>query len=99
ASGLVTLTATITDNDSDTATASIDLGSKITIKDDGPTISATGTAPTLVVDESFIPVIGVVGSGTGPAGSNVATGDFSGNFTSFGGADGQQGSIAYSLTL
>ncbi|RWM06559.1 MAG: type I secretion C-terminal target domain-containing protein, partial [Mesorhizobium sp.] len=77
------------------AKASIDLGSQITIHDDGPAISATGTAPTLSVDESFIPGIGSVGGG----GGNVATGDFSANFAVIAGADGQSGSVAYSLTI
>ncbi|WP_292593349.1 DUF5801 repeats-in-toxin domain-containing protein, partial [Mesorhizobium sp.] len=94
-SGLVSVTATVTDNDGDTAKASIDLGSQITIHDDGPAISATGTAPTLSVDESFIPGIGSVGGG----GGNVATGDFSANFAVIAGADGQSGSVAYSLTI
>ena len=36
--GIVDLTATITDKDGDFQTASIDLGSRLTITDDGPTI-------------------------------------------------------------
>ncbi|TPJ79291.1 DUF5801 repeats-in-toxin domain-containing protein, partial [Mesorhizobium sp. B2-6-2] len=93
--GLVSVTAIVTDNDGDTAKASIDLGPQITIHDDGPAISATGSAPALSVDESFIPVIGSVGGG----GGNVATGDFSANFAVIAGADGQSGSLAYSLTI
>src|SRR5262249_60029884 len=36
-SGLVTLTATVTDNDGDKALASVDVGSHATFHDDGPT--------------------------------------------------------------
>ena len=100
ASGLVSVTATVTDNDGDKASASIDLGPQIQIHDDGPSVTATASGlPTLSVDESFIPVIGVVGSGTGPAGSNVATGAFGADFTVVAGADGQNGATAYTLTL
>ncbi|QKD19394.1 calcium-binding protein [Mesorhizobium sp. NZP2077] len=94
--GLVSVTATVTDNDGDTAKASIDLGAQITIHDDGPVVTATGSAPTLSVDESFIPVIG---SGTGAVGSNVSSGNFAANFAVTPGADGQSGSTAYSLTI
>ena len=55
---------------------------------------AAGTGPSLSVDESFIPSLG---SGTGPAGSNIAVGSFAGNFTIVTGADG--GTTTYSLTL
>src|SRR5260370_82815 len=37
--------------------------------------------------------------GTGPAGSNIATGAFGADFTVVAGADGQKGATAYSLTL
>ena len=36
--GIVNLTATITEKDGDFQTASLDLGSRLTITDDGPTI-------------------------------------------------------------
>ncbi|TPI18660.1 hypothetical protein FJW08_32240, partial [Mesorhizobium sp. B3-2-1] len=85
----------MTDNDGDKASASIDLGGQITIHDDGPLVSATGSAPTLSVDESFIPVIGSVGGGVG----NVSSGNFAANFAVTPGADGQSGSTAYSLTI
>ena len=52
--GVVNLTATITDKDGDFQTASIDLGKQLTIQDDGPTITAIGSGPTLTVDESFL---------------------------------------------
>ncbi|MER8629854.1 DUF5801 domain-containing protein, partial [Mesorhizobium opportunistum] len=46
-SGLVTLTATVTDNDGDHASQSIDLGSKATFHDDGPSLGSftSGTIP------------------------------------------------------
>ena len=40
--GIVNLTATITEKDGDFQTASIDLGSRLTITDDGPTIGGFG---------------------------------------------------------
>ncbi|MGX5799705.1 DUF5801 repeats-in-toxin domain-containing protein, partial [Bradyrhizobium sp. Arg314] len=46
-SGLVTLTATVTDGDGDTASQSIDLGSKAVFHDDGPSLGSftSGTIP------------------------------------------------------
>ncbi|KAA3450613.1 hypothetical protein C7I87_09985, partial [Mesorhizobium sp. SARCC-RB16n] len=46
-SGLVTLTATVTDHDGDHASQSIDLGSKATFHDDGPSLGSftSGTIP------------------------------------------------------
>ncbi|MBN8843528.1 MAG: VCBS domain-containing protein [Sphingomonadales bacterium] len=79
-------TATIVDGDGDaiSATAIVDLGGNIRFADDGPSISAGGTAPNLVVDESNFAV--------------DATANLSGLFavtTDFG-ADGP-GSVAYKL--
>ncbi|WP_292441777.1 DUF5801 repeats-in-toxin domain-containing protein, partial [Mesorhizobium sp.] len=54
AANLVTLTATITDKDGDTANAHIDLGSRVSFHDDGPSITATGTGPSIFVDESYL---------------------------------------------
>ncbi|MFS2126594.1 DUF5801 repeats-in-toxin domain-containing protein [Pseudomonas sp. Pseusp97] len=83
AAGKISLTATITDKDGDSDSASIDLGSKLVFHDDGPSISANaGLAPTLTVDETVL--------------TTDATANFSGAFTSNGGADG--GSVSYSLT-
>ncbi len=47
-------TATITDRDGDSIsdTAVLDLGGNIRFADDGPSVTAAGTAPNLVVDES-----------------------------------------------
>ncbi len=49
---LVQLTATIVDADGDSASASLGIGQNLTFEDDGPTISVTGTEPTLTVDET-----------------------------------------------
>ncbi len=79
-------TATIVDRDGDRVsdTVAIDLGGNIRFADDGPSISAGGTAPNLVVDESNF--------------AANATADLSTLFapsTDFG-ADGP-GSVAYEL--
>ncbi|MFJ3258787.1 retention module-containing protein [Pseudomonas sp. NPDC086581] len=82
ASGKISLTGTITDKDGDSQSASIDLGSKLVFHDDAPSISADASkAPTLTVDETVL--------------STDATANFSGVFTSNGGADG--GSVSYKL--
>ncbi|WP_258537301.1 MULTISPECIES: DUF5801 repeats-in-toxin domain-containing protein, partial [unclassified Pseudomonas] len=47
---LVTLTATITDKDGDSAHATLNIGQNLVFKDDGPSISTTGTEPVLTVD-------------------------------------------------
>jgi hypothetical protein len=100
ASGLVTLTATVTDNAGQTASASIDLGPQITVHDDGPVVTVTGVTPTLVVDESFIPGIGSQVAVAGSPNSNVASGvDFGSHFSVIAGADGQLGNTAFSLTI
>lgn len=64
ATGLVELRgmATITDRDGDrqSDTAVLDLGGNIRFADDGPSVSAGGTAPNLVVDESDLSANAVV---------------------------------------
>src|SRR5262249_20717286 len=52
--GIVNLTATITDKDGNFQTASRDLGSRLTITDDGPTIAVAGTAPSLTLSETHL---------------------------------------------
>ncbi len=95
-SGLVTLTATVTDNSNNTASASADVGPHLTILDDGPVItSVTSGLATFNVDESAIPVIG---SGQAPLGTQTDTHSFSGDFNVTAGADGEQ-SLAYALTI
>ena len=58
ASGLVELTATLTDGDTDFAADTIELGSRIGFEDDGPAIDLTPTTATIAVDES----VGTAGS-------------------------------------
>lgn len=86
ANGLVNLTAssTITDNDGDMASDSetIDLGNNIRFDDHGPSVGATGTIPTLTVDETNL------------AFNDSAS--FAANFTVSYGADGA-GSTSYTL--
>jgi VCBS repeat-containing protein len=48
--GIVNLTATITDKDGDFQTASLDLGSRLTITDDGPTIGSFDHATIIAQD-------------------------------------------------
>jgi hypothetical protein len=81
---LVTLTATITDKDGDSAQAALNIGQNLVFKDDGPSISTTGTEPTLTVDETLL-------------GTN-ATQNYAANFTSAFGADGA-GTLTYALGL
>ncbi|MCA6125175.1 VCBS domain-containing protein, partial [Bradyrhizobium sp. WSM 1704] len=86
-SGLVTLVATIADLDGDIRTASLDLGSRLIIADDGPSISATGTAPSLILSETSLAA----------AAQTATAGDFSTAFTSVQGADGA--TIGYALAV
>ncbi|WP_256580549.1 DUF5801 repeats-in-toxin domain-containing protein, partial [Pseudomonas sp. Irchel s3h14] len=82
ADNLVTLTATKTDGDGDSAQATLNIGSNLVFKDDGPSISTTGAEPTLTVDETIL-------------GTN-ATQSFAANFSSAFGADGA-GTLTYAL--
>ncbi|WP_341303147.1 retention module-containing protein [Pseudomonas sp. TMP25] len=85
AANLVQLSATITDKDGDTATASVNLGSAISFRDDGPSISSNAVAAdSLQVDESNL--------------SGNASINFAGAFTSSFGAD-DAGNIVYSLNV
>ncbi|CAN7681461.1 DUF5801 domain-containing protein [Phyllobacterium sp. LjRoot231] len=81
AADLVTLTATITDGDGDQASATHDIGQNLNFEDDGPSISTTGTEPTLTVDETV---------------ATNATQSFAANFSSAFGADGA-GTVTYAL--
>ncbi|MDB5823418.1 MAG: hypothetical protein JWR21_2122 [Herminiimonas sp.] len=71
---LVTLTATATDRDGDAASASRNIGNLLNFKDDGPSVSTTGTLPTLTVDETVL--------------ATNATAGFAANFSPSFGADG-----------
>ncbi len=82
ADNLVTLTATITDKDGDSAQATLDIGQNLVFKDDGPSISTTGTEPTLTVDETVL--------------ATNDTKNFAANFSSAYGADGA-GTLTYAL--
>jgi hypothetical protein len=82
ADNLVTLTATITDKDGDSAHTTLNIGSNLVFKDDGPSISTTGTEPTLTVDETVL--------------ATNATQNFAANFSSAFGADGA-GTLTYAL--
>ncbi|WP_349747524.1 DUF5801 repeats-in-toxin domain-containing protein, partial [Pseudomonas frederiksbergensis] len=79
---LVTLTATKTDKDGDSAQATLNIGQNLVFKDDGPSISTTGTEPTLTVDETVL--------------ATNDTKSFAANFTSAFGADGA-GTLTYAL--
>src|SRR5262249_31416783 len=99
-SGLVSLTATITDNDGDHASSSLDISQKLVFRDDAPTITVSGTAPTLTVDESFLTSAtnGINGTTRNSAQTHTS-GSFANDFVSNPGADGQSGSIAYALSI
>ena len=85
AANLVQLSATITDKDGDAATASVNLGSAISFRDDGPSISPNAVAvDSLQVDESNLA-------------GNAST-SFAGAFTGSYGADGA-GTTVYSLNV
>ena len=86
ANGLVRLsgTATIVDRDGDSATETVnlDLGGNIRFADDGPSITASGATPTLLVDETSL--------------ATNDTEAFAGAFNTSFGADGP-GTITYAL--
>jgi large repetitive protein len=79
-------TATIVDRDGDSASDSVvvDMGGNIRFADDGPSVSAGGEGPVLILDESFL----AVDVSADLSGLFVSTLDF--------GADGA-GSVAYQL--
>src|SRR5262249_36514696 len=54
ATGSLNVKVTVTDGDGDQASNSADVSAQITFHDDGPSVTATGTPPTLNVDESFL---------------------------------------------
>ncbi|WP_176476934.1 DUF5801 repeats-in-toxin domain-containing protein [Mesorhizobium sp. WSM4313] len=91
---LIQLTATVTDGDGDKASQSLNIGNALSIKDDGPSIILSGTAaPTLDVDESYLP------NGSTPnAALTAATAAFAGMFTVVQGADGATTSYGVSVS-
>ncbi|WP_143201671.1 DUF5801 repeats-in-toxin domain-containing protein [Bradyrhizobium sp. NAS96.2] len=100
ATGIIGLTATITDRDGDFQSASLDLGRQLTITDDGPSIKANGTTPSLSLSETHLTATvfddNIAGSAP-DASQTVKSADFSTAFTSVQGADGA--TIAYTLTI
>lgn len=103
-SGSVGLKVTATDGDGDPVSDTIDLGSRITFKDDGPAISLTGSTATARLDESVgaDPADPNAADETNPAATSGAIGfaTLSGAafFTVNAGSDGEA-SRAYELTL
>ncbi|WP_371365920.1 retention module-containing protein [Pseudomonas sp. QL9] len=83
--GKISLFASITDGDGDKASASIDLGGKLTFLDDGPSISLSGgTFAGLTVDETNLSI-------------NASSANVSSLFSGSYGADGS-GTTTYSVT-
>ncbi len=82
AGNLVTLTLTATDHDADSASQTLNIGQSLHFEDDGPSISTTGTEPTLTVDETVL--------------ATNASASVAGAFTSAFGADGA-GTVTYAL--
>ncbi|WP_271553460.1 DUF5801 repeats-in-toxin domain-containing protein [Bradyrhizobium sp. CCBAU 45394] len=98
--GTVTLSATITEKDGNFQTASRDLGSRLIITDDGPTIAATGTAPSLTLSETHLTATALddsIAGSTPDATLTTTSGNFSTAFTSIQGADGA--TIGYALSV
>ncbi|HEX8030202.1 MAG TPA: DUF5801 repeats-in-toxin domain-containing protein, partial [Vicinamibacterales bacterium] len=101
AAGIVGLTATITDKDGDFQSASLDLGTQLTITDDGPSIKANGATPSLSLSETHLTATvfddNIAGSVPNASLTTTST-DFSTAFTSVQGADGATISYALSIT-
>ncbi|WP_456750462.1 MULTISPECIES: DUF5801 repeats-in-toxin domain-containing protein [unclassified Bradyrhizobium] len=98
--GVVSLIATITDRDGDFQSASLDLGSRLSISDDGPTIATSGTTPSLTLSESHLTATALDDNIPGSAPDlslTTISADFSTAFTSVQGAD--SAAIRYSLTI
>ncbi|MER8465113.1 DUF5801 repeats-in-toxin domain-containing protein [Mesorhizobium sp. M1396] len=83
AADLVTLTATATDGDGDTDAATANIGDAFHFEDDGPTVTADGTIPTLTTDDSDL--------------SDTTSAGFASAFNTDLGADG--GGVTYELDV
>ncbi|MER9404122.1 DUF5801 domain-containing protein [Mesorhizobium caraganae] len=81
AADLVTLSATATDGDGDTDAATTNIGDAFHFEDDGPTVTADGTVPTLTTDDSDL--------------SDTTSAGFASAFSTVLGADG--GAVTYEL--
>lgn len=105
----VRATVTVTDGDGDIATSSVNIGDRISFQDDGPTISVSAGAGSLIVDES----LGTTGSvqheggaanndetasGAAPGAIGFAQGAVAGLVNVNAGADGQA-SLGYTLSV
>ncbi|WP_076865362.1 DUF5801 repeats-in-toxin domain-containing protein [Bradyrhizobium mercantei] len=98
--GLVNLIATVTEQDGDFQSASIDLGKQLTITDDGPSIKANGTLPSLSLSETHLTATALDDNiaGSAPdAALMTKSADFSTAFSSVQGADGA--TIKYALAI
>ena len=86
-SGLVTLTATVTDGDGDKASQSLDLGSKATFHDDGPVFNSVMDA--IVANQAGTSFTGTYNAAFGADGLDhlslalLASGTYSGNAVTF----------------
>ncbi|WP_205758093.1 DUF5801 repeats-in-toxin domain-containing protein, partial [Lactobacillus crispatus] len=89
ATGVVTLTASITDKDGDFQNASLDLGAKLTITDDGPSITVNAAGePSLSLSDTHLTAATNIDNGSAPSLPQTSiTGDFSAAFTTVQGAD------------
>ncbi|MHC2467638.1 hypothetical protein ACVIHD_006650 [Bradyrhizobium embrapense] len=100
ASGVVTLIATVT-KDGQSQDVTLDLGSKLTIIEDDPSISTSGTAPSLTLSEKHLTATPLDDNiaGSAPDGTLTTTSaDFSTAFNAVQGADGATTSYALAIT-
>ncbi|QOZ36831.1 DUF5801 repeats-in-toxin domain-containing protein [Bradyrhizobium sp. CCBAU 53421] len=89
--GIVNLIATVTNSDGQYQDISIDLGKQLTITDDGPSIKANATTPSLTLSETHLTATALDDhiAGSAPcAALTTISADFSTAFTSVQGADG-----------
>ena len=98
--GVVTLTQTVTDNDGTVASASLDLGAKLSITDDGPIVTVTAAnEPSLTLSETHLTTATNPDNGTAPNSVLTSTtGNFAAAFNDTPGADGTR-TIAYALSI
>ncbi|UVO39441.1 hypothetical protein KUL72_14350 [Bradyrhizobium arachidis] len=105
--GLISLTATVTDNSNQSSSASADVGPHLTLQDDGPSIQVVLDGeerfiPNLTVDESNLTALTNGIDGSIHNGNNTAIAWFGGIFQAVTGADGvadPQHPISYALSI
>ncbi|MCC8954412.1 hypothetical protein H8B02_13420 [Bradyrhizobium sp. Pear77] len=98
--GIVNLSATITDRNGSFQTVRRDLGNQLTVTDDGPTIVALATAPSLTLSETHLTATALDDhiAGSAPDATLATTSsNFSTAFTAVQGADGS--TIRYALSI